>query len=358
MRRRPLPYDTRGAWTRFVDSGAGIGLLCVILLIVLLFPSSASAVTATGAVYECWQWASYDICNVIDAGTGLCPAAFDQYAYADPATAQSIFFYYIDKFADSSAFSAEFWISEIFSPSDPTYAEYLDATYNSTCSTDVGVAALLTTNTTDGSAIAARTAYLLLLRRAQFCGPNEMPIPFHGCECMAGKNCNDLRAEGAHEGLAALMCVCAVILLLVIWGATIMVRSAWSIQAGWSSTVDKVSLQLSKNGGGSASTPTPIAVPHTYRDVLAHDMTDMASTQVGGSFRGGEYHHPSQHPRHRTPAPAGSAPPRPRPAPVTAARRFVEPGAPPSPPPPAVLSPQPIAASTSSASVADSFGSQ
>ena len=280
--------------------------LVILLLLAAFSPSLlhlCGAVSATGAVYECWHWASYDICVVADAASGICPAAFDQYAYSNLATARNTFFYYLDQYADAKGFTAEFWLRQIFAPTDPGYATYLDATYNTSCATDTGVAALLTTNTTDGSAIDSRTSYTYVLRGANFCGPNEMPIPLSGCECMAGKNCNDLKAEGAREGLAALLGSSVVLLILVLWGGTILVRSAWTVQSGWSSLVDNLENEIKR--------VMPPGVSASIGSYLSHPMSGHTFRPGGGDA--------NVHVKLRTAAPSAVPPSRPRPAHVTEA---------------------------------------
>lgn len=69
----------------------------ILTLAILFFPLSTGAVSATGAVYECWKWASYDIC-VVQSTDGICPSRFQQYAYSNPEKARSHFSYYLDKY--------------------------------------------------------------------------------------------------------------------------------------------------------------------------------------------------------------------------------------------------------------------
>lgn len=198
------------------------------------------------------------MCVVRDAASGICPARFQQYEFSGQM-ALDIFNYYLDKYADATNFTAEFWLAECFSPSDPSYAQYLDAAYNTSCATDAGVSALLTPSTTNGSAAAAQQAYLWLLRQAFFCTENQDATPGMGCVCQEGKDCDPLTSGGHVSAIHTLVVALIALVLLIVWRCVVQTRQGHVVQDRQERVIRVI--ELNSVTARRAATPPPPASP-------------------------------------------------------------------------------------------------
>lgn len=208
----------------------------VFSLITLLCCASlphAGLAIAAGPVLDCWKALSYDMCTVQDS-TGICASKFQQDVIVDADYRRQLFDYLVERYTTQTVgTSIEGIISSTLSPLNTTYASYLDAAYGTTCSTDSGVAALLSLSVSETNAENSRAMWLLILQQATFCSPNEMWVLNKGCVCKEDKDCDELSASEHGSLLQAIALVLAIILVIQIFTYVSLLRQIWAIFGGY-----------------------------------------------------------------------------------------------------------------------------
>lgn len=187
----------------------------VLLLLLLLTPQEVLC----DPVVECFDALAFDQCTVQDT-TGICSERFQQNQFQNSTYAKQLFDALISQFLGSDTVNTTepALLSILLSPSDSTYASYLDATYGSACATDAGVASILDVSVTEPIAEISRSWLLLLLRQANFCTDNEMFIIGEGCVCKEDKDCNDGTGSSHSSFIKAVALMVVVLAIWTGWG--------------------------------------------------------------------------------------------------------------------------------------------
>ena len=229
----------------------------VVLLAILAWVGHSRA----DAISDCFDSLAFDECTLLDP-SGVCQERFQQDEFANATYSQQLFKELIELFLLSPTLntSASNLLPMLLSPSDTTYASYLDTTYGTACSTDSGIAAILNSSLTEPSAQMSRTWLLLLMRQANFCTDNEMFVIGQGCVCKEDKDCNDGTGSAHVELIKRMAAMVLVLALWVGWGIYTNHRQANAIGTQ-QDTVIQTSNMLYAQSVSDASTLVKLHTP-------------------------------------------------------------------------------------------------
>lgn len=275
-------------------------LMAPLLACLLLAPSVALASPTPAPVSDCWKALSYDLCTVQDASGGVCKSKFLQDQFNDAAYRRQLFDFLVERYLTLTVGkSIESVLAVAFSPSNTTYAAYLDGAYGTACATDADVQALLLAANTEELAILFRGLWLDLMKQAEHCDANEVWILDMGCVCKEEKDCKVLNGAQHASVFKAVALMVAILVVVILFAGVASTRQLWSIalsHAKIDSAIEYFSARVhSMKGGASAehSSAAPAAT-RSFASSTSSAGASMNQRTTGGSSVSRSYAAPSR----------------------------------------------------------------